>query len=596
MISSERTLWTGTPSSTSFNHLQSTGFRDIAGARGWRPTCRSRQRLINEVVAASIPPNVPVREVSIRPEAGDRFSVRITPRASLLPAVTLRLEIERQPEFPSFPVLVHADEDHGRAVRVCQRRAADRQRCCLPACARRRADPGGSAALAASSGLGRVLQYVRRVEVHSEDGRVTPAARRRPAVKLTITGQADSTALAPCAPLSSPASSPRLRLRRHSRNNPLPSSAPASTSSCSTSPSSIEDRRPVRGLQAGGLHHPRGRQAAADRLVRGAGFARARRITRAVDARGRARRPHQRRRRSPHRLARSSMMRLSVSGIRENVQDDRPHDRRSARRRPTRWPSSSPATTRSRRSSPTTALCCARRSNAMSIRRSAVGRDAVPEHDSDGTARHAESAGAAEPAKAMIFVSPLAVNPADPNSDLGLQLSARAAAGAARQRDDLSDQSRRPRGAVVGGAAAPEPAGRTLASSVDAGPDPAGDTARDHGGRDRRLRGHRTATRSTRRSGRSSARPAPITWSGSESQHTDGKFRRIEVRTNREGLTVRTRNGYNAAKAEKDRKSEKASGPAAPGQSARQRAAKPRRADARRRRAVRGGRRATVRS
>ena len=79
-------------------HLRSTAFRDVAGTRIVADVPVSA-RLINDIVAASLPPGAPVREVSINPEAGDRFSVRIAPRASLLPQLTLRLEIDRQPDF-----------------------------------------------------------------------------------------------------------------------------------------------------------------------------------------------------------------------------------------------------------------------------------------------------------------------------------------------------------------------------------------------------------------------------------------------------------------------------------------------------------------
>lgn len=86
-------------------HLESTHFREISGSR-LSAAIPVSERLVNEVVAATLPPNLPVRGVSIRPEAGNRFSVRLTPRASMLPAVTLTLDIERQAELPASPVLV----------------------------------------------------------------------------------------------------------------------------------------------------------------------------------------------------------------------------------------------------------------------------------------------------------------------------------------------------------------------------------------------------------------------------------------------------------------------------------------------------------
>ena len=85
--------------------MQSNGFREISGAR-LAADLPVPARLVNELVAASLPLNAPVREVHIHPEAGDQFSVRIFPKAAFLPHLKLMLGIERQPEFPGHPVLV----------------------------------------------------------------------------------------------------------------------------------------------------------------------------------------------------------------------------------------------------------------------------------------------------------------------------------------------------------------------------------------------------------------------------------------------------------------------------------------------------------
>jgi hypothetical protein len=88
-----------------FQRLRGSGFRDFSGARVTAHVPIS-EALLNELIAASIPPNAPVRGVSIRPDAGNHFSVRVVPKAALLPAITLKLAVERQPELPSTPVLV----------------------------------------------------------------------------------------------------------------------------------------------------------------------------------------------------------------------------------------------------------------------------------------------------------------------------------------------------------------------------------------------------------------------------------------------------------------------------------------------------------
>ena len=86
-------------------HLQATGFRDLAGTRITADVPVS-EHLVNDVLATSLPPDAPVRSVAIRPEAGDRFSVRIVPKAALIPAITLKLQIEAQPQLPDSAVLV----------------------------------------------------------------------------------------------------------------------------------------------------------------------------------------------------------------------------------------------------------------------------------------------------------------------------------------------------------------------------------------------------------------------------------------------------------------------------------------------------------
>ena len=86
-------------------HLRDSKFRELAGARvsGSIPIS---ERLLNEIVAVTMPKNLPVREVSVRPEQGNRFSVRIAPKAAFLPQLTVKLEIEKQPQFPTSPELV----------------------------------------------------------------------------------------------------------------------------------------------------------------------------------------------------------------------------------------------------------------------------------------------------------------------------------------------------------------------------------------------------------------------------------------------------------------------------------------------------------
>ena len=85
--------------------LQSTGFQDLAGAT-LTTSIPVSERLLNEIVALSLPPSVPIREAHVHPESGNRFAVRVTPKSGFLPALTIKLAIERQPQMPDSPELV----------------------------------------------------------------------------------------------------------------------------------------------------------------------------------------------------------------------------------------------------------------------------------------------------------------------------------------------------------------------------------------------------------------------------------------------------------------------------------------------------------
>lgn len=153
------------------NHMHATGFADIVGAQVSAVIPLS-ERLINEFVAASLPPNVPVREVSVRPEAGDQFSVRLTPRAGMLPPITLKLAIESQPDLPRSPVLTLRMKTMGGLFGFAA--AALPIGNMLPPGVRLHGERilVDLQALAAQRGLGDLLRYVRQLKVTSEAGRV----------------------------------------------------------------------------------------------------------------------------------------------------------------------------------------------------------------------------------------------------------------------------------------------------------------------------------------------------------------------------------------------------------------------------------------
>ena len=82
------------------------GFPDIRGAQG-AITLPVSERLLNEVLAETIPRSAPFTDLHVSPEAGDRFVVRFRVGSSpLVPRLKVALAIETQPDLPALPVVV----------------------------------------------------------------------------------------------------------------------------------------------------------------------------------------------------------------------------------------------------------------------------------------------------------------------------------------------------------------------------------------------------------------------------------------------------------------------------------------------------------
>ena len=63
--------------------------------------------LLNRLVTSALgKSSAHVRDVDIRPRAGDAFDVLIAVTWPFVPTITVGFAIERQPQFPSSPVLV----------------------------------------------------------------------------------------------------------------------------------------------------------------------------------------------------------------------------------------------------------------------------------------------------------------------------------------------------------------------------------------------------------------------------------------------------------------------------------------------------------
>lgn len=86
--------------------LRASRFAELQGARV-SASIPIPERLLNELVTASLPPGAPVRDVSVHPKAGNRLGVRAKlARADFLPPITLTVEIEQQPQLPDTPLVL----------------------------------------------------------------------------------------------------------------------------------------------------------------------------------------------------------------------------------------------------------------------------------------------------------------------------------------------------------------------------------------------------------------------------------------------------------------------------------------------------------
>ena len=100
---------------TLLREQQSDGFPDLAGASATIVLPIS-DRLISRIVAARIPPTVPIREFELLAESGNTVTIRFRlSKPAFLPGAQLQLRIERQPELPASPTVVLAIVSRGVA-------------------------------------------------------------------------------------------------------------------------------------------------------------------------------------------------------------------------------------------------------------------------------------------------------------------------------------------------------------------------------------------------------------------------------------------------------------------------------------------------
>jgi hypothetical protein len=88
------------------DRLRASGFAEVKGARASLSIPVS-EALLNELITAALPPGGPLRDLHVRPQAGNRLAVRArASRLDFLPPMTISLQIEGQPRLPDTPLVV----------------------------------------------------------------------------------------------------------------------------------------------------------------------------------------------------------------------------------------------------------------------------------------------------------------------------------------------------------------------------------------------------------------------------------------------------------------------------------------------------------
>jgi hypothetical protein len=92
------------PLGRALDQLRASRFADLKGARVSLSIPIS-QRLLNEIVAAAIPPSAPVRDLTVTPRPSNLLEVRArVSKFDFLPPIKVTVEIEQQPRLPDIPL------------------------------------------------------------------------------------------------------------------------------------------------------------------------------------------------------------------------------------------------------------------------------------------------------------------------------------------------------------------------------------------------------------------------------------------------------------------------------------------------------------
>jgi len=84
---------------------QASGFRGLAGSEVYA-TIKFSAELLNDAIAALTPSTSAVRQITVRPMAGNAIDVHVEISQPSVPVISITLAIDRQPQLPSDPVLV----------------------------------------------------------------------------------------------------------------------------------------------------------------------------------------------------------------------------------------------------------------------------------------------------------------------------------------------------------------------------------------------------------------------------------------------------------------------------------------------------------
>ena len=152
--------------------LQSSGFRDLAGSRASARIPVSRS-LVNRLVAQALQgTSAPLREVDVRPHAGDQFDLVITLRWPFVPPLKVAVTVAQQPAFPESPVLAFRWSLLGALGALAARVIASLDR--LPAGIRLDGDRllVDLPVVAARGPAATLLPYVKTLQLHTIDDRI----------------------------------------------------------------------------------------------------------------------------------------------------------------------------------------------------------------------------------------------------------------------------------------------------------------------------------------------------------------------------------------------------------------------------------------